>query len=158
MMFGTLTNKRIIDVISNNLIGRIGCNADGKTYVVPISYAYDGDYLYFRTFDGMKISMMRKNPNVCFQTDRMDDMADWESVIVWGTFEELSNEKERKNGLKILLSRVVPNVPSETVKFTSEWPFPPTSDLNKIDGIVFRVHIKEMTGRFEKLDTDIYRK
>ncbi|HUZ60403.1 MAG TPA: hypothetical protein VMU83_16645 [Hanamia sp.] len=44
-MFDTLSNKQIIDVISGNVVGKLGCKADGKTYVVPISYAYDGDYI-----------------------------------------------------------------------------------------------------------------
>lgn len=157
-MFGTLSNKQMLDVISNGIVGRLGCHSDGKTYVVPISYAYHDGYIYFRTFEGMKISMMRKKPGVCFQVDRMDDMADWQSVIVWGIFEEITDATERKKGLEILLKRMLPKVVSETVKFTSEWPFPPTDDLNKIEGIVFRIHISEMTGRSEKLDADLYRK
>jgi len=156
-MFDTLSNKQIIDVISGSVVGRLGCNADGKTYVVPISYAYDGDYIYGRTFEGMKLAMMRKNPNVCFQVDKMEDMSDWESVILWGTFEEITGEDERKKGLKILQSRILPNISSETLKFTPEWPFP-TNDFNRIDGIVFRIHIKEITGRCEKLNTDKYRR
>ncbi|MDP4282958.1 MAG: pyridoxamine 5'-phosphate oxidase family protein [Bacteroidota bacterium] len=148
-MFDTLSNKQITDVISGNVVGRLGCHADDKTYVVPISYAYDGDYIYARTFEGMKISMMRKNPNVCLQVDNMKSMSDWESVILWGTFEEITGEEERTKGLKILQSRILPNISSETVKFTPEWPFP-TNDFNRIDGIVFRIHIKEITGRCEK--------
>ncbi len=157
-MFATLSNKQIVDLISKNFVGRLGCHADGKTYVVPISYAYDGEYIYFRTFEGMKISMMRKNPEVCFQVDKLEDTANWESVIIWGAFEELVDKKERKKGLEILMSRILPNISSEMVKFTSEWPFPSTNDLNKIDGIVFRIHIKEMTGRCERLDSKLYRK
>lgn len=156
-MFDALSNKQMLDVISNNIIGRLGCHADGKTYVVPISYAYHGDYIYARTFDGMKLKMMRKNPDVCFQVDHMEDMADWESVIIWGTFEELTDTVEREKGLKILLSRILPSVSSETVKLTPEWPFP-TNDFNRIDGIVFRIHIKEMTGRCEKQNSDSYRR
>ncbi len=156
-MFDALTNQQMIEVISGNVIGRLGCHADGRTYVVPISYAYDGDYIYGRTFEGMKLTMMRKNPHVCFQVDNMKDMADWESVIMWGTFEELTDTAERKKGIKVLLSRILPNVSSETVKYTPEWPFP-TNDFNRIDGVVFRIHIKEITGRCEKLDSDIYRR
>ena len=156
-MFDTLSNKQITEVISNNFVGRLGCHADGKTYVVPISYAYNGDYIYARSFEGMKLAMMRNNPNVCFQVDRMEDMADWKSVIIWGTFEELKDPEKREEGLKILISRILPTISSETVKLTPEWPFP-TNDFNKIDGIVFRIHIKEMTGRCEKLDAEIYRR
>ena len=156
-MFDTLSNKQIVDVISNNFVGRLGCHADGKTYVVPVSYAYDGDYIYIRSFEGMKLAMMRKNPKVCFQVDKMESMADWESVIIWGTFEELTNSKEREIGLKILLSRILPNVSTNMVKMTPEWPFP-TNDFARIDGIVYRIHIEEITGRCEKIDSELYRK
>jgi len=107
------------------------------------------DTIYGRTFEGMKLSMMRKNPNVCFQVDKTEGMSDWESVILWGTFEEITDGEERKNGLKILQSRILPNISSETIKLTPEWPFP-TNDFNRIDGIVFRIHINEITGRCEK--------
>lgn len=156
-MFGKLNKAQIEKVISENIIGRLGCHADGKTYIVPISYAYDGNYIYARTFEGMKISMMRKNPNVCFQMDQMEDMADWKSVIIWGTYEELTDEKKRNKGLKILTSRILPKIPSETVKLSPEWPFP-TNDYTLIEGIVFRIRITEKTGRCEKLDTERYRK
>lgn len=75
-MFENLDNTEIEEVISNNFIGRLGCQANGKVYVVPISYAYDSNYIYARTFEGMKISMMRNNPNVCFQLDQMGNMSD----------------------------------------------------------------------------------
>jgi nitroimidazol reductase NimA-like FMN-containing flavoprotein (pyridoxamine 5'-phosphate oxidase superfamily) len=93
-MFGTLNNEEIEQVFYNNIIGRIGCHADGKTYVVPISYAYDGDCIYAHTYEGMKISIMRKNPEVCFQADNMQNMANWQSVIAWGTFEELTDPEK----------------------------------------------------------------
>lgn len=155
-MFDTLSTQQIIDLVSNNVVGRLGCHADGRTYVVPISYAYDGDYIYARSFEGLKLSMMRKNPKVCFQIDKMENMSDWKSVIIWGTFEELTDIKEREKGLKVLLSRILPNISSKTVKFTPEWPFP-TNDFDRIDGIVFRIHIQEMTGRCEELRSDSYR-
>lgn len=156
IMFETLSDKQITGVVSGNIIGRIGCHADGKTYVVPISYAYDGDYIYARSFEGLKIDMMRKNPEVCFQVDEMKNMADWKSVVIWGTFEELKEETDREKGLQILMSRILPKISSETVKLTPEWPFG-DNDLTKIEGIVFRIQIKEMTGRLEKPEMDLYK-
>jgi nitroimidazol reductase NimA-like FMN-containing flavoprotein (pyridoxamine 5'-phosphate oxidase superfamily) len=47
-------------------------------------------------------------------------MADWESVIVWGTFEELTNKKDRNLGLKTIMSRTLPEISSEMVKFSAE--------------------------------------
>lgn len=156
-MFENLDNTEIEEVISNNFIGRLGCQANGKVYVVPISYAYDSNYIYARTFEGMKISMMRNNPNVCFQLDQMGNMSDWKSVILWGTYEELTDEKERNKGLQILISRILPNISSETVKLSPEWPFP-THNYKQIEGIVFRILITEKTGRRERLDTEGYKK
>jgi hypothetical protein len=156
-MFDKLSDKQMKEVISTNFLGRLGCHDDDKTYVVPVSYAYDGDCIYMRSFEGMKLAMMRNNPNVCLQVDKMENMANWESVIIWGTFEELTDVVDRDKGLKILLSRIFPGVASDMSKLSPEWPFP-TNDLSKIGGIVYRIHIKEMTGRCEKWDIDAYRK
>ena len=151
-MFGKLSSAQIEKLIAGNVIGRLGCHADGKTYVVPISYAYDGQFIYVRTFEGLKVSMMRKNPNVCFQIDEMENMANWKSVVAWGTYEELKNEKERNEGLEKLISRMLPGISSETVKLSPQWPFP-TNDFSKIRGIIFRIRITEKTGRFEMMDS-----
>lgn len=156
-MFDNLDEEQIEKVLSKNIVGRIGCHSEGKTYVVPVSYAYDGEYVYVRSFEGLKISMMRKNPNVCFQTDTIEDMAEWKSVIAWGSFEELTNEEERNEGLKNLLNRTLPGVSSETMKLSPEWPFL-IDDFTKIEGIIFRIQLIEKTGRCEKLDSNAYRK
>ena len=156
-MFKNLSSKQIEKVISGNIFGRLGCHADGETYIVPISYAYDGEYIYFRSFEGLKLSMMRKNPKVCFQIDAIKDMANWESVIAWGDFEELTNEKDRNMGLKKLMSRTLPKVTGEMEKFSAEWPFP-TSNYSQIEGIVYRIRITKKTGRSEMLDPEMHRK
>lgn len=150
-MFGTLNNEEIEQVFQTSFIGRIGCHADGKTYVVPISYAYDGACIYAHTYEGLKISIMRKNPEVCFQTDNMQNMANWQSAIAWGTFEELTEPERRNAGLKILTDRVLPYIASETVKLAPQWPFPPDHP-EKIEGIVFRICIREKSGKFEAMN------
>lgn len=81
-MLGVLDNNELEVVLNNALIGRIGCHADDTTYVVPMSYAFDGEYIYGHANEGMKIRMMRKNPKVCFQVDDMRDMANWKSAIL----------------------------------------------------------------------------
>jgi nitroimidazol reductase NimA-like FMN-containing flavoprotein (pyridoxamine 5'-phosphate oxidase superfamily) len=156
-MFGELKTVQIEKVIADNIIGRLGCHADGRTYVVPISYAYDGGFIYARTFEGLKISMMRKNPNVCFQIDEMENMANWKSVVAWGTFEELTGEEERNEGLQKLIERILPDISSDTVKLSPQWPFP-TDDYTKIEGIVFRIRLTEKSGRFEMIDPEMYKK
>src|SRR4051812_1592713 len=150
-MFGSLQLQEIEEVLTRQYVGRLGCSANGRTYIVPISYAYDGNCLYFHAArQGDKIQMMRENPEVCFQTDTMENMASWKSVICWGKFEELTGEAERTEALKVLLARELPIITSQTVKLTPSWPFLP-DDYKEITGIVFCIHITEKTGRFETI-------
>ena len=150
-MFGNLDNTEIEKVLKNQIVARIGCHANNMTYVVPTSYAYDGIYIYGHTQEGMKIEMMRQNPKVCFEVDTMENMANWESVIAWGEFEEIIDLVEREKALKKLLERKLPIVTSKTVQLTPNWPFY-SGNLNDIQGIVFRIKLTKKTGRFEKSD------
>ena len=154
-MLGKLTTSEIEEVLHHEVIGRIGCHNDEMMYVVPVSYAYDGDYIYSHAEEGLKVSIMRQNPRVCFQTDHMDNMANWKSVIAWGNFEELTDPEERKQALQKLMERNLPAITSETARLSPEWPFTP-NDINNIHGIVYRVHLAEKTGRFEKTKGKTY--
>jgi nitroimidazol reductase NimA-like FMN-containing flavoprotein (pyridoxamine 5'-phosphate oxidase superfamily) len=148
-MFGKLKAEEIEELLATQLIGRIGCNAYNTTYVVPISYAYDGDYVYCHTYEGLKVIMMRTNPNVCFEVDTMDDMANWRSVITWGIFEELTKEEDQKKAIQVLNDRKLSGTVSQTLQLSPQWPFPP-DDPGHVTGIVFRIKLYEKTGRFEK--------
>lgn len=92
---------------------------------------------------------MRKNPDVCFQVDKMENTANWKNVIAWGYFEELADPTVRRETLEELLRRNLPLESSETLYLTPQWPFP-TDDIDSIDGIVCRIRLKEVTGRHEK--------
>lgn len=148
-MTGLLGPRQIDDVLTKQLIGRIGCCNDGVPYVLPISYAFDGKDLYFHSREGKKMDMMRRNPQVCFQADHMHTMADWESVIAWGTFEELVLKEEKDYALKLLLSRTLPLISSVTTHLGKTWPFVQDVKSEDIGGIFFRIKVAEKTGRFE---------
>ena len=96
----------------------------------------------------MKINMMRKNPEVCFEVDNTKNLANWQSVIAWGSFEELPDGNNRNEAIRILRERKLPILSSQTMQLGSQWPF--VSEGDKIDGIVFRVYLKEKTGRSER--------
>ena len=147
-MLGILQNTEIEEVLKSGLVGRIGCHADGETYIVPISYGYDGQYLYCHTHEGKKTAMMRKNPQICFQVDEMKDMANWKSVLVQGSYEEIKNVDDRNMAMQTLLNRYLPIISSVTTHLGKHWPFQP-NDTAEIDGVVFRIAIAEKTGRFE---------
>jgi nitroimidazol reductase NimA-like FMN-containing flavoprotein (pyridoxamine 5'-phosphate oxidase superfamily) len=147
-MFGKMSAAEIDQLLQQQLVGRIGCHANRLTYVVPVSYAYDGSYIYCHTYEGMKMNMMRKNPAVCFEVDNTKNLSNWQSVIAWGVFEELTGGVERKDAIKALRDRKLPILSSETMHLGSNWPFASAED--QIDGIIFRIQLKEKTGRYEK--------
>jgi nitroimidazol reductase NimA-like FMN-containing flavoprotein (pyridoxamine 5'-phosphate oxidase superfamily) len=148
IMFGNLNREEIEQVLHSQLVGRIGCHAEGTTYIVPISYAYDGEYIYAHTHEGMKIGIMRKDPKVCFEVENMTNMANWKTVICWGEFEEITREEDRHNALEKLQDRILPSFPSATTKLSPQWPFRPANTEN-IKGLIFRIRMTKKTGRFE---------
>ena len=163
-MWGDLDKSQIDDLLKSELIGRVGCFDGNKVYVVPITYAYDNGYIYGHTKDGLKIQMMRNNPNVCFEIDWMKDMSNWKSVIVYGIFEELKGDEANK-GLEILMKSIMSNLdrkssPTETYgpdnlgiknfafqhSFLS--PFLHSNNKEIFDIVVYRIKVIEATGKY----------
>jgi uncharacterized protein len=150
-MLGELNKDQIEQVLWSEVIGRIGCHADGRTYVVPITYVYDGESIYGHSADGMKLRMMRKNPNVCFEIDDMENMANWRSVIAWGTFEELTGD-EANRAMQLLINRLMPLMVSETAQSSqvAERTGSHRADAAGRTASVYCIRLTEKTGRFEK--------
>ncbi len=150
-MLGELSLTQIEQVLHSEVIGRIGCHAGGRTYVVPVTYAYDGERLLCHSGLGMKIQMMRENSEVCFEVEQVDNLASWRSVIAWGTYEELHGE-EAKKAMGLLVERVMPLMASATAhlshveeKLLQGQEYEPSPQA-----VIFCIHLKEKTGRFEK--------
>jgi len=139
----------IEELLRKETVGRIGCSDGNTVYVVPISYAYDGEYIYCHTHEGLKVAIMRKNPNVCFEVDHLQNMANWQSVIAHGKFEELKEADLLYHALEKLHGRMLPLVSSETTHLSPDWPFPPAG-FAKIEGVTFRIRLEQKSGRFEK--------
>jgi nitroimidazol reductase NimA-like FMN-containing flavoprotein (pyridoxamine 5'-phosphate oxidase superfamily) len=127
-MLGELTEREADDVLRSNLIGRVGCHAFGRTYVVPITYVYDGRAIYAHTHDGMKLHMMR--------------LANWRSVIAWGTFEELHGERA-KDAMTMLVDTLEPQLDG-----------PPGASVHPrastVPATLYRIVLEEKSGRFER--------
>jgi nitroimidazol reductase NimA-like FMN-containing flavoprotein (pyridoxamine 5'-phosphate oxidase superfamily) len=136
-------------------VGHLGCHADGTTYVIPLSYAYDNKAIYVRASNGLKMDLMKKNPSVCFQVDNTKDLSNWQSAICWGNFRELTDPGEISYAVKLLADRVLPLVSSETMHIGRDWPFS-AADAAKPGGKYFSILITKKTGRFEKLEEGEY--
>lgn len=147
-MLGKLNSEEIEKVFEENILGHLGCHVDGLTYIIPISYAYEDGCVWGRTFEGMKMNIVRKNPAVCFQVETIRGQSNWHSVIGWGQFDELTEHEEKDKALKILLQKRTPSVSTVMTKFSAEWPFVDV-DSDHVPGIFFKILLTEKTGRFE---------
>lgn len=139
-----LGEEQIERVLYDNVIGHMGCHANETTYVIPICYAYDGIYIYGRTYEGLKLQLLRKNPNVCFQIESIESMIRWKSVICWGVFEELTDDEKRNRAIDVLQNRIVAVVNSKDLLQSKYWPFS-TPDSK---GIIFGIQLHKKTGRY----------
>jgi uncharacterized protein len=150
-MIGKLSSEQIDEVLRSNVVGRIGCSSLWKNYVVPINYVFDGKSIIGHSVVGEKIRMMRKNPSVCFEVDEIKDLTNWKSVIVWGEYQELQEERERYAAMKLFVDRMLRLKISETAipPETSAGRVHPRSPGN-IKPVIYKIVIKEMTGRYEK--------
>jgi nitroimidazol reductase NimA-like FMN-containing flavoprotein (pyridoxamine 5'-phosphate oxidase superfamily) len=139
-----LTEEQIDQVLRAELVGRIGCHADGKTYVVPVAYVYDGQHIYGHTGDGMKLRMLRANSDVCFEVDHVESLTSWRSVIAWGRFEELHGA-EADRAVRLLAERIRPLVAD--VEHDLADAEARSAAMEEQRPVVYRISLIERTGR-----------
>ena len=141
-MLGSLTRPQIETLLKKGTVGRIGVTADGKTYVVPITYVYDGDAVYGHSVLGQKIQMMRRSPKVCFEVEEITDMANWRTVLAQGTYEELSGDVAVA-AAKLIAARLGPLTTSATAGPAGRAP-------RGAAQVSYRIRLGERSGRFER--------
>lgn len=147
-MLGNLNEDQIEEILHQNVIGRIGCNADGVTYVVPLNYIYDGVNIYAHSSLGMKIAMMRKNPDICFQVDDIQSMVNWRSVIAWGKYEELTDDLERAQAIQKFKDRMIALLAEDSLR--TVYGATQRSDAAATQkSIWYRIVLNKKSGKFE---------
>lgn len=124
----------------------LGLAVEGEPYVVPVSFGFDGEAVFFHTAGaGQKIDMMTANPRVCVQFERNvklvkddEDACSWtfsyESVIGFGAVTELVSDGEKTHGL----NRVMQHYSA------GDWSYGgPTMSATR----VWRVDLEALTGK-----------
>jgi uncharacterized protein len=151
-MLGKLNADQIDAVLSANITGRIGCTDGAKVYVVPVNYAFNGNHVIIHSKEGLKISIMRQHPHICFQVDEIDDYANWRSVIAWGDYEEITDPRERYYAMKYLVGHLMHRQVSETAGLDDMRKA--VQDAKEPDHhsrpVVYRIRLNEKSGRYEK--------
>lgn len=111
---------RILAVLNECDIVRIGLCDDGRPYIVPMNFAFevvDGiAYLYFHCAPGgRKIDIIGKNGDACFEADRSfklmknENACRWsntyESVMGEGTMDIVDDHEQKVRALDLLMKR-----------------------------------------------------
>lgn len=131
-----LPPDQIEDLLHSAIVGRIACcghgaTGDGRPYLVPLAYGYDGEAVYAHSGPGRKLDLMRAEPRVTFEVDEAQASDRWRSVIAEGTFEEIAEPDERLQALRVMYPEpaAIPDLGAQTV--------------------VFRIRLTAKRGRYE---------
>lgn len=147
-MLGALTESQINNLLASQAIGRLGYHDESKSYITPVTYRFDGHYIYGQSNEGLKLDIMRRDPDVCFEVDAMTSISNWQSVIAWGQFEELYDE-EALEGRKYLYNGILDLLTTATVHPHEHETLHLIDDSNRIKEVAYRIKLTEKVGRFE---------
>jgi nitroimidazol reductase NimA-like FMN-containing flavoprotein (pyridoxamine 5'-phosphate oxidase superfamily) len=140
-MLGALTAEECDHLLRRQQLGRLGVMGDGRVYIFPISYGYDGTFLYGVSQLGLKVRLMRQQPEVCVEVEEVESPARWRTVLAHGTLEELWAEADRDAAFAQIAAQ-------GTLAPLSLAPY--TGRIETL--VVYRIRVSEITGRFENDD------
>ena len=141
MAFKDLNQTEIDQLVSEERVMRIGFEADGELFLVPLGYTWHRNAFYAMTTHGRKTSMAAVNPKVSFQLDTSATTGQysWHSVSGEGTFEVLTDRDEIETVSPLLVSQF-PDMPEW---MQSEY----AEKQERGEVVIVRVRPSRMTGR-----------
>jgi hypothetical protein len=145
-----IRDRKLIDqILAKARVLRLGLSKGNRAYIVPVSFGYDGSFIYLHTArEGLKIDYIRTNRHVCFEAEHDvqvvengNDACLWTqsfySVIGFGTIEEITDAVEKVYAL----NRIMKHYSGR------EWVF----DERRLDMTrLWRVWIDQITGKKSK--------
>jgi nitroimidazol reductase NimA-like FMN-containing flavoprotein (pyridoxamine 5'-phosphate oxidase superfamily) len=120
---------------------RLGLDADGKRYLVPLGYVWLDGFICCVTLRGRKTQMLGRNPRVSFQVDdsATRGVFDWTSVTGEGSVELVGNPARTQEILCAFLGRFA-DMP--------QWAAKQYEEREKAGVLVFlQITVLSMSGR-----------
>ena len=135
----------IDNIISRCRVCRLGMCDNGQPYIVPLSFGYDGRFLYFHAApEGRKVDILKRNKRVCFEFDILGEVIsssqacnwsmNYESVIGSGLAEIVAGADAKKAALDCIMRQYS----------SSDWTF---TEQALEATLVVCVRIEEMCGK-----------
>ncbi|NJD92462.1 MAG: pyridoxamine 5'-phosphate oxidase family protein [Geobacter sp.] len=80
-----ITDRGAIDAIIRSCrVCRLAMSDNGQPYVVPLSFGYDGTFLYFHAArEGRKVEILKKNSRVCFEFEILEEVVTASQACNW---------------------------------------------------------------------------
>jgi uncharacterized protein len=135
-----MTSAEMHSLLQTVGFGHLGCAQNGRPYVVPMHYAYDGKELFFFTTEGMKTQFMKGNPEVCLQVEEASDSSHWRSVMVIGRAERLAGREEMERAMQLITERNPSLTPAISATQIDTWG-------RGVDIALYRIQPKIIDGR-----------
>jgi nitroimidazol reductase NimA-like FMN-containing flavoprotein (pyridoxamine 5'-phosphate oxidase superfamily) len=143
-----MTTAEIENVLQSQSICRLACNDIKFPYLIPLSYFYDGKYIYCQSQNGKKIELMQKNPNVSILVDIIGSMRNYKSVIINGEYQAL-NGIEADEARKLLFEQIFSLMTTTRIHHFEHQESGKIDDSERIKVNMFRIKILSSTGRKE---------
>ncbi|MDQ3694510.1 MAG: pyridoxamine 5'-phosphate oxidase family protein [Chloroflexota bacterium] len=120
-----LPPDQIEELLHTAIVGRIACcghglaGDDGRPFLVPLAYGYDGEHIYAHSGPGRKIRLMRAQPLVSFEVDTAEAPDRWRSVIAEGIYEEITDPESRIAALTVMYRppAIVPELGEQAIVY-----------------------------------------
>lgn len=137
----------MVALLESQSVGRLAMDNNGQPYIVPLHYLYETGKIYFHSRkDGLKISCLLANPQVCFEVDELikissgdiacDFSTKYRSVLAFGTARIMEESAEKA----AVTDRLV-----EKYARGNSFKTPSREALAKV--AIVEIYITEMTGK-----------
>ncbi len=139
ILFRDLSREETEALLRRNKVGRLAFTFHDRVDIQPIHYVYERGWIYGRTSEGEKIATLEHNRWVAFEVDEVEDIFDWRSVVVHGSFWKLPprgspHAEELWTRAANLVSQIVPGALTER-------------DPVAFRHILFRIAVGDAIGR-----------
>lgn len=147
-----VTDKQIIErVIYDAHVCRVALVDEGRPYIVPMNFGYDGRHIYLHSAaSGQKVDILAKNNRVCLEFEQGVEIvkrhepcswgANYLTVIVHGQAEVVSDATQKNDALTEIVAHY-----DQT--FKSNYPDYIFPDKQMQSVLVYRITPSEMVGK-----------
>lgn len=130
-----LSRNECVALLKRHHVGRLAFALNDRVDIQPLHYVLEGGWLYGRTSEGTKLTVLDRNRWVAFEVDEIRDPFDWDSVVVYGSFHRIEPDDVATVARAAALMRTV--VPQALMP----------DDPAPYRTVLFRISIGELIGR-----------